>query len=96
MEIRRRKYGLLKDTLRKDHKEICHSAFEWNPLDGKMRAGRLRSDSESGKSSFGETSALVKEKRKRKTFGLCSEHEYGVNVCKYSRMLKIAKNPFIQ
>jgi hypothetical protein len=30
-EVKRRKYGWIGHTLRKDEKEICHSALEWNP-----------------------------------------------------------------
>jgi hypothetical protein len=80
LEIRRRKYGWIGHTLRKDHNEVCHGAIEWNPP-GKMKRGRPKTTwrrsvlKECGKKSFGEIRALAKERRKWKSFvdGLCSE-----------------------
>jgi hypothetical protein len=39
VEIKRRKYGWIKHTLRKSQNEICHGVLEWNPQ-GRRSRGR--------------------------------------------------------
>ena len=39
LEIRRRRYGWIDHTLRKDEKEVCHRALELNPK-GRGKPGR--------------------------------------------------------
>jgi hypothetical protein len=57
-EVKRRKCGWIVHTLRKDEREICHSALEWNPQ-GKRKPGRPKTSwrrtvlDECGQKSFG-------------------------------------------
>jgi len=65
--------------MRKDEKEICHSALEWNPQ-GRRKPGRPKTTwrrtvfAECGKQSFGELRALAKNRVRWRIFSdsLCS------------------------
>ena len=88
IEIRRRKFGWLGHTLRKNHDEICNGVLEWNPNQGsKLSVGRcirtwIRSVlSESGK-SISETRALASNHVRSRNFvdSLCSWWNLGINI----------------
>jgi hypothetical protein len=72
LEIRRRKFGWIGHTLRKDRSEICASALIYNPQ-GKRKGGRpeqiwLRTTlKESGK-SFDELKPLANNRVRWKSF----------------------------
>jgi hypothetical protein len=79
VEIKRRKYGWIRHTLRKSQNEICQSALEWNPQ-GKRSRGRPKATwrltvlAKCEKTSFGELRAQARNRHrwKLKTDGLCS------------------------
>ena len=79
LEIKKRKYGWIGHTLRKDTKEVCHQALEWNPQ-GSRRQGRPKATwrrtvlQECDKKSFGEMRSLAKNRVRwrRYTDSLCS------------------------
>ena len=79
LEIKRRKYGWIGHTLRKDPEEICHQALEWNPQ-GSRRQGRPKTTwrrtviQECGGKSFGELRNLAKGRVRWKIYtdSICS------------------------
>jgi exonuclease III len=79
VEIKRRKFGWIGHTLRRNETEIPHSALEWNPQ-GSRRPGRPKNTwrrtvlAECGKTSFGELRATAKNRHrwKLKVDSLCS------------------------
>jgi Reverse transcriptase (RNA-dependent DNA polymerase)/Domain of unknown function (DUF6451) len=79
LEVRRRKYGWIGHTLRKNTDEICHSVLEWNPQ-GRRKPGRPKVTwrrtvlKECGKQSFGELRVIAKSRVRWRNFAddLCS------------------------
>lgn len=79
VEIKRRKYGWIGHTLRKDENVICHQALEWNPQ-GSRRQGRPKTTwrrtvmQESGKKSFGEMRTIARNRVRWRNYvdSICS------------------------
>jgi Reverse transcriptase (RNA-dependent DNA polymerase)/Domain of unknown function (DUF6451) len=79
LEIKKRKYGWIGHTLRKDGNEVCHQALEWNPQ-GTRRPGRPKATwrrtvlQECDKKSFGEMRSLARNRVRWRSYtnSLCS------------------------